>query len=89
VTDERKALAQVAADIAASSGQSFSRIYATLATAANIEAEAERRGAEAALRAAADAWYTDEGPDHPLSAVTWLRARADALVLADSGGDVL
>jgi hypothetical protein len=40
-------------------------------------AEAERRGAEKALRDAADDLYSDDGPRHPLSAATWLRDRAD------------
>ena len=40
--------------------------------------QAERRIARKALRAAADAVYSDDGPGHPLSVATWLRARADA-----------
>lgn len=32
-----------------------------------------------ALREAADALYGDDGPGHPLSTATWLRARADRL----------
>jgi hypothetical protein len=40
-----------------------------------------------ALREAAADLYGDNGPDHPLSTATWLRARADALHPVPEGSD--
>lgn len=42
-------------------------------------AEARRKGAVEALRAAAESYYGDEGPGNPLSTATWLRERADQI----------
>lgn len=41
-------------------------------------AKHDREVAARALNDAADALYTDEGPGHPLSTATWLRARASS-----------
>jgi hypothetical protein len=61
--------------------------YATwreLAHTVATEPDRTRAAVVAALREVAELWYSDEGPGHPLSAVTWLTARADAI---ENGAD--
>lgn len=51
-----------------------------LSISVNVRVRPEAEVKAEALREAADALYSDDGPGHPLSTATWLRARADRLV---------